>query len=369
MPLPRIFERALLVTILLSAGCGGGAPEAPPEAPPPEAPVEARAPAALSAPLDGTLLLVSERSGGPEVWAVSLSDGAENRVVGEPGATFPAAPDPQGTHALVISVEESEEIGHREMLWLVALDGSDPRRLVPPAGMIRNPSWAPDGSWVALEADAASYRDLYRVDRAGGEATRLTSARHGSFEPAISPKGDRIVFGTSRDGNAEIYVMNADGSEQRRLTDSTADDTMPGWDPTGTTISWLSDQQGAPRVWLMDADGGNARPVRPLGDARAVDHTYAWSPDGSRLAIAVQTGPKQIDIHVVDPNTGEQLALIGGPGVDEHPAWSPDGRYLAFSSARGGDTDIYVATADGSAMRRITTSVGPDWLPRWVAAP
>ena len=91
-----------------------------------------------------------------------------------------------------------------------------------PAGRIRNPAWAPDGSWLVVESDAASYRDLFRVERAGGEARRLTDAPYGSFEPSVSPDGARIAFGTSRDGNAEIWAMRADGSGARRLT------TIPG---------------------------------------------------------------------------------------------------------------------------------------------
>jgi TolB protein len=47
--------------------------------------------------------------------------------------------------------------------------------------------------------------------------------------------------------------------------------------------------------------------------------------------------------------------LTESPGLDGFPAWSSDGERLAFSSARdGGNSEIYVMNADGSAQRRLT---------------
>lgn len=47
------------------------------------------------------------------------------------------------------------------------------------------------------------------------------------------------------------------------------------------------------------------------------------------------------------------------------PAWSPDGTRLAFVSGRSGDEEIYVARSDGSVVRRLTRSPGPDLSPAW----
>ena len=47
------------------------------------------------------------------------------------------------------------------------------------------------------------------------------------------------------------------------------------------------------------------------------------------------------------------------------PSWSPDGTRLAFVSGRSGDEEIYVASTDGSGVRRLTRSPGPDLSPAW----
>lgn len=318
-----------MIWLVLALGCGG---EDPP----------------------GTLLVLSERGGVPATWVV----GREERVLdGILGAVYPGPPDPRGTHALLVSAEE--EGGHRERLWLVPLAGGSPVALTPAAGKVRKPAWSPDGSWIAFESDGASYRDIYRIDRDATNLLRLTDAEHGSFEPAVGPDG-RIAFGTSRDGNAEIYVMGPDGSNQVRITDHPRDDVRPGWAADGT-LAWISHRSGVPRVWLYD---GEARPLRPdAGKATDVDH--AWSPDGSRIAVVVQTAPQDLDIHVLD-RSGAVVARIDGPGVQENPAWSPDGAWLAHASSIDGESDVWIVRADGTSPRRITTTPGADWLPRWL---
>lgn len=52
---------------------------------------------------------------------------------------------------------------------------------------------------------------------------------------------------------------------------------------------------------------------------------------------------------------------------DMFGAWSPDGKQIAFTSDRHGDPEIYVANADGSALRRLTHSAGRDAHPAWSA--
>jgi TolB protein len=330
-----------LIALLALSGCGGAAPEEAAPQPPP-----------------GTLFFVADGD------IVSMpAAGGERRLLAT--GMFPAGVDPKGTHALLVSADDRPE-GHREALWLVEAGGQGgaPRALVPEAERVRNPAWAPDGSFVVYESDANSFRDLYRVDREG-LVTRLTDAENGSFEPAVSADGQRIAFASSRDGNAEIYVMDADGSDVVRLTEGPADDTRPGWDPKGGRISWLTMREGPPALWTMAPDGSGAKAFRELPPG-SIDVDYAWSPQGDRIAIVVQSGPTEIDIHVHDAATGARIAVLGGPGVDEHPAWSPDGEWIAWTDSRGEEgADIRLSRFDGAEERALTSPPGTHWLPRW----
>jgi len=312
----------------------------------------------------GTLLWVSDQGDRVVTWAMG-DDGRPTQLVHPDGALYPAQPDPRGTHALLVSAHDGAQ-GHQERLWLAPLDGTTRRPLSPYSNRIRNPDWSADGDFIVFESDARSFRDLYRVDREGGEPIRLTHTRYGSFEPAISPDSTRVAFGSSRDGNAEIYAMDLDGAHPVRLTHGPGDDLRPRWHPDGQTLAWLSTRDGVRSVWRMNADGLDARPLRPP-EGTHVDIDFAWSPDGSRIAVVVQTGPDQLEVQVRS-HTGALITRLDGPGVDEHPAWSPDGRWLAWSATdSAGRPLVALASLDTGVVHRGGSASG--WLPRWVPPP
>ena len=85
------------------------------------------------------------------------------------------------------------------------------------------------------------------------------------------------------------------------------------------------------------------------------------SPD-SRSVLFVRTttdgksGRRNADIWTVNADgSGEAKALIAAEKSTENtPRWSPDGKRIAFLSTRDGATQVYVADADGSDVKRIT---------------
>ena len=275
--------------------------------------------------------------------------------------SYPSAPDPRGTHSAQIRITEVPE--HIESLWLTSLADTSAVQLTQAATKVRNPSWSQDGSWLAFESDAESYRDLYRINRDGTGIKRLTDQKHGSFEPHISPAG-LIVFGTSRNGNAEVYTMEADGTNPRRLTNHPADDVHPRWSPDGTQIAWISSRQGGPAVWRMTSDGSGAKRIKPLSPG-STDVDFAWSPDSSRVAVVTRRSANDLDIQLVHIDTGE-LFIVGDPGVSEHPAWSPDSKWIAYTSHadHGGNARVMLTAIDGTHITTICQN--NCWLPRWL---
>jgi Tol biopolymer transport system component len=79
-------------------------------------------------------------------------------------------------------------------------------------------------------------------------------------------------------------------------------------------------------------------------------------------------------IHFININGSGMRRMPGTRPGDQNPSWSPDGRKLVFWHERGQRGDIYVANADGSGRRRLTSDTRrshafPDWSPdgRWIA--
>lgn len=316
--------------------------------------------------LAGTLLFVSERDGQADIYAVRPDGRGARRLTEAASHDYPAAPAPDGRSLLVVSAQgEGQE--QRERMVLLPLEGGTGRALGPIAGRVRSPSWSPDGRWLAFESDSASFRDLYRVQADGRGLVRLTNDAEGNFEPAVSPDGRWIAFVSSRDGDSEVYVMPATGGEARRLTAFYREDWAPRWSPDGRWIAFLSNREGVDRVYLVAPDGTGLRALGAAGADTALSEAEpAWSPDGTRIALTLRRRGGGARVAVVDVASGRAASLSGADELASLPAWSPDGRHVAYTADRGGDADLRIARADGSAAATVVRSPGPDWLPRWI---
>ena len=119
----------------------------------------------------------------------------------------------------------------------------------------------------------------------------------------------------------------------------------------------------------MGADGSQRR---VLANVRGSENWPSWSPHGDHILVT-SSSPRAGRLARISAD-GTDFTLL--PQLGEEAAWSPDGRSIAFVSSRDGDPDardpvdwneeIYVTTADGSAVRRVTRIPGNDhWPPAW----
>src|SRR2546423_3743307 len=267
---------------------------------------------------------------------------------------------------------------------------------------VSDPQVSPDGKWIAYtiaDTDKAANKrttQIYLVPIEGGEPRALTSGDKSSSSPRWSPDGKRIAYTSARDG--QVWVMNADGSAPRKVTNISTGADAPLWSPDGKWIAFVSDvypecttdecnnkreEQAASskvkakvtdhllfrhwttwkegkrtHVFVAAVDGtGEARDLTP-GDYDAPPFSlggpldYAFSPDSKELAFArntekVEATSTNADIFVVPVTGGEAKRITGSnPGADLSPQYSPDGRYLAYrSQARAGyESDIWRLT-------------------------
>src|SRR5436190_16561008 len=122
--------------------------------------------------------------------------------------------------------------------------------------------------------------DLWIVDRAGGDARRLTSGIGAETDPFFSPDGTQVAFSGEYDGNRDVYVVPATGGVPKRLTYHPGADIVTGWTPDGRNITFISTRASyyhfAHQMFTVPPTGGFAAEL-PL----PIVEEPSYSPDAS----------------------------------------------------------------------------------------
>ena len=133
-----------------------------------------------------------------------------------------------------------------------------------------------------------------------------------------------------------------------------------------TKIYFISTRSGTKEVWVMDYDGQNQHAVTHLG---TISISPRISPDNSRLAFA-SLGRDGWTIRMYSLELNRYVAFPAGTagGSNQSPAWSGDGSKIAFSSARTGNPELWIADAGGGNLHKLTAfkgpNIGPTFNPR-----
>jgi hypothetical protein len=121
----------------------------------------------------------------------------------------------------------------------------------------RNPTWSPDGSWVALQSRSgwSDDWDILKVKAAGTGLKYVANGPGNDRDPDWSPDGSKIAYCSDQDGDYEIYTMNPDGTGQTYFFDNPAWDDEPSWSADGSKIAFASNRDIHFQIYVMKADG------------------------------------------------------------------------------------------------------------------
>ncbi len=88
------------------------------------------------------------------------------------------------------------------------------------------------------------------------------------------------------------------------------------------------------------------------------------SPDGQSIAFDLLG-----DLYVMPAAGGEARRIVGGMAFESQPRFSPDGNHIAFLSDRSGVENLWIANADGSDPKAVSTDGPTSDRPQLMSSP
>jgi Tol biopolymer transport system component len=176
------------------------------------------------------LVFSSDRDGNDEIYTIGIDGRGLRRLTNSQGSDLDPSFSPDGS----MIVFDSDRQGP-VAIFVMAADGSDPENVSKPTqpGDIF-PAWSPDGSRIVFACGPDfDGLDLCLLDAVGGGRDVLTETpTTREWEPSWSPDGTRIAFSSDRSGDDEIYVIDVASQEESRLRPAPAGTAIPGGPPT-----------------------------------------------------------------------------------------------------------------------------------------
>jgi len=182
--------------------------------------------------------------------------------------------------------------------------------------------------------------------------------------PRISPDGRQLSVsrGESMEDNTDIWLGDLMSGLWSRFTMDSSEDVYAVWEPDGEGVVFASNRSGPHALFRKEVSGaGQEQSLLSTQDASLPTDV---SPDGRHVLIDQYTNGAEIDIWVLDRESGDAHALRKTPANEAEGRISPDGRWLVYQSDEAGRLEIYVTPfPDGGRSWQISQAGGmyPNW--------
>jgi Tol biopolymer transport system component/C-terminal processing protease CtpA/Prc len=360
-------------------------------APAPPAPLPSFAEPAIS-PDRSEIAVVS----GGDIWTVPASGGEARLLVSHESNESRPLYSPDGKRLAFVS----DRTGGGD-IYVLTLGSGAVAQLTFDDGLDRLDGWSHDGRWVYFSTsgrDISGMNDLFRVRADGGTPMAVSADPYTSeFFAAPSPDGQRVAFaargnsagqwwrkGHSHLDESELWLLH-DGPAPKyeRITERGAKQGWPMWTADGKSLFFVSDRQagspkrdsprpaeaGAQNIWSV-TPGGQPRQVTRFTSGRVIWPTISY--DGRAIVFE-----RDFEVWKLETATGQAAKVpiarrgAAATGAPQHVtmtngfsdlAISPDGRKAAFV-ARG---EIWAASArDGGDAVRVTRTIAREGQIAW----
>ena len=295
---------------------------------------------------------------GGDIWTVPATGGDARLLVSHEANESRPLYSPDGEQLAFVS----DRTGGGDIYVLTLATGAL-TRLTFDDGLDQLDAWSRDGAWIYFSSIEPRHRRHERhLPRARGRAARRcrsapTATRASSSRPprptdsaspsrrAATASGSGGATASSHLDESEIWLLH-DGA-QRRVTSSSRSaapsSSWPMWSGDGKSLFYVSDRGGAQNIWTLTLGGAADGRSRSFTDGRVLWPTI--SHDGRTIVFE-----RDFEIWTLDTASGEArrkcrsrgAALPAGPAVEhltltnrfQDLALSPDGKQGRVRRAR-----------------------------------
>ena len=143
-------------------------------------------------------------------WIVNADDNPDLTDLGRSGPAWSPMGDKIAYYLEQQYDEESNAMKGEGDLFLVNPDGTGKIRLTDDDFKNTQPSWSPDGEWIAFSSDrdGEASMDIWLMDKNGENLRRLFDCSPAScYGPTFSPDGRKVAFSNG----SSIYIVDSNG--------------------------------------------------------------------------------------------------------------------------------------------------------------
>ena len=236
----------------------------------------------------------------------------------------------------------------------------------------RQPTYSPDGEWVAFSSNRAGNLDIWALELATGQVRRLTDHPGTDWDPFYTADGGHLVWSSDRDGHFEIWMATADGRNPRRISNDGYDAENGSITANGEWLVYNSAHPDKSGIWKQHLETGELVHL-----ATGITGLPEISPDGQHVLLVRNALIGTGSVEVLSLEDGASVdyridcvmdAIAAGSIAAARSRWLPDGSGIAFLCEETvGDAlriglfvQDFVPGRDTSATRRPLISIDGD---------
>jgi Tol biopolymer transport system component len=233
---------------------------------------------------DRKIVYLSNASGEDNLWIVGTETGSPRQLTANVRVNINPSVSPDGH--FVAFTSDRTSLPH---IWKMSIDGSSAQQLTNGGGEM-DPFWSPDGHWIYYTSVVpfAGTTSIWRIPGEGGAAVQVTDRF--SEGSVVSPDGKLIAsfFHGTENSPAKVGILSAQGGAPLKLLPISpmAVGTYPPfqWSRDGKSLIYVENRKGVSNLWSQPLDGS---PPKQLTNFQSdLISSFAWSPDGTQLAVA-----------------------------------------------------------------------------------